>query len=88
MKEREEVQTVWHTLQAANPDMSLREIVQLVEVARAAQQRQMVPQPFRRQPAVVPPDAAPTASDPAVNGSGRNEADGTPNTHPVDGRDD
>jgi len=39
MEEREQVQTLWHTLAAANPEMSLRDIVQLVEVARAAQQR-------------------------------------------------
>jgi hypothetical protein len=30
-------------LQAANPDMSMREIVQLVQVATAAQERQAVP---------------------------------------------
>jgi hypothetical protein len=59
MKEREQVQAIYHTLQAANPEMSMREIVQLVQVAIAAQQRQALPgageTPARGDASAVPP---------------------------------
>lgn len=43
MEEREQVQAIYHTLQADNPEMSMREIVQLVQAAIAAQERQALP---------------------------------------------